>query len=171
MVEEEDVGSSGCPRFCSGFPWEKQQRAGDLEMALTKRLLVWLGETTSQALLLSLLLSGLFGHDQYTFGRGLVIYAGEILIMFTVTGYVLTTAIARAMWRRDGSRFYPLVCTALFVIHFELLNVGIGGAFAPPDRRTVLAVGSIAAFLTTLAGTLVLRQRTAVKSNQFRLQL
>jgi len=117
-------------------------------------------ETGSQALLLALLLTGLFGHDQYNFGRGLMIYAGEILMMFFLTGYLLTTAIARAIWKGQSSWRYPLLCTILFVLHFELLNVGIGGAFAPRDRRIILITGAVAAFLITLGGTLALRRWT-----------
>ena len=130
-------------------------------MALAKRLLLSLAETSSQALLLALLLIRLFGHDQYSFGGGLAIYAGEIVIMFCVTGYVLTTAIARAIWKGDSSRFYPLLCTVLFVLHFELLNVGLGGAFALPDRRIVVIAGAAAAFVTTLTGTIAIRRWTA----------
>ncbi len=127
-------------------------------MALAKRLLLSLAETCSQALLLGLLLIRLFGHDKYSFVGGLAIYAGEILLMFCVTGYVLTTVIARAIWKGDSSRFYPLLCTVLFVIHFEVLNVGLGGAFPPSDRPIVVIAGAAAAFATTLAGTLLSRK-------------
>jgi hypothetical protein len=130
-------------------------------MALAKRLLRWLAEIVSQALLLALLLAGLFGHDQFSFGRGVLIYAGWIFIMFCVTGYALTTAIARGVWTGESSKFYPILSTVLFVLHFELLNVGIGGAFAPPDRRMVVIVGAITAFVTTLAGTLLARKSQA----------
>jgi len=128
------------------------------EMTLAKRLLLWLAEIVSQALLLALLLAGLFGHDQFSFGRGVVIYAGWIFIMFCVTGYALTTAIARAIWKGESSKFYPLLSVVLFVVHFELLNVGIGGAFAPPDRRMVVIAGVAVAFLTTLGGRLLSRK-------------
>jgi hypothetical protein len=137
-------------------------------MVLGKRLLLWFTETGLQVLLLALLLTGLFGHDQYSFGRGLVVYAGEILIMFCVTGYLLTTIIARAIWSGTHSWLYPFLCTVLFVLHFELLNIGIGGAFAPSDRRTILIAAAIVAFLITLVGTLVLRPWTAVNSTYSR---
>lgn len=127
-------------------------------MLIAKRLLLWLAEIISQALLLALLLAGLFGHDQFSFGRGVVIYASWIFIMFCVTGYALTTAIARAVWRGESSKFYPILTAVLFVLHFELLNVGIGGAFAPPDRRTVVIAGAVTAFVTALAGTLLSRR-------------
>jgi hypothetical protein len=130
-------------------------------MPILKRLAVWSIEISLQAILLGLLLIGLYGHDQYTFGRGLLIYADSTLVMFFTTGYLLTTAISRTFWKARKLLPYSVIAMTLFILHFELLNIGIGGAFAPPDRVRVIVVGSCAALLTTLAGTSVLRRWTA----------
>lgn len=127
-------------------------------MRILKRLAIWLMEVGLQAVLLGLLLIGLYGHDKFRFGRDLLVYTDSILVMFFLTGYLLTTAILRVLWKGRTFWLYPVIAMALFLFHFELLNLGIGGAFAPPDRTRVLLAGMCAAAITTLCGTLVLQR-------------
>jgi hypothetical protein len=127
-------------------------------MRILKRLAVWLLEVGLQAILLGILLIGLYGYGKASFARSLMILVDSIFVMFLLTGYLLTTAISRAAWKGRTIWQYSIVAAVLFISHFELLNVGLGGAFAPPDRKIVLITGTVIAFLTTLVGTIVLRQ-------------
>ena len=129
-------------------------------MQLIGRLTVWAIEVVLQAVLIGLLLVWLFGHDRYSLARGLLIYIDSILVMFFLTGYLLTTAISRALWRGHIPWIYSVIATALFTFHFELLNFGIGGAFESRDRARILFIGAFFAFLTTLSGSAVLLRWT-----------
>lgn len=131
---------------------------------LLKRLAIWAAEIISQAVLIGLLLIGLFGHDQHALGKDLLGYAGLILIMFFLTGYLATTAIARAVWRWRKPWLYSLIASALFLIHFEVLSIAVGGAYTPRDRVRIQMAGVCIAFLSTLAGTAVLQRWTVDKS-------
>jgi hypothetical protein len=67
-----------------------------------------------------------------------------------MTGYLLTTAISRAVWKGRTLWLYSTLAVVLFILHFELLNVGIGCAFAPIDRLRIILAGICAAAITTL---------------------
>jgi hypothetical protein len=127
-------------------------------MLILKRLAVWLAEVSLQSVLLGLLLIVLYGDDQHAFGRGLLIYTISTLTMFFTSGYLITTAISRVVWKGQTFWLYSVVATALFILHFELLNLGLGGAFEPRDRIRIIVAGACAAWVTTLAGTFVLRR-------------
>jgi len=128
-------------------------------MLIIKRLAVWFVETSSEVLLLSFVLAVLLGgYDQHAFLRGLSAYAAGIVLMFVTTGYLLTTIVARALWRGRTLWSYPAVATALFLIHFEIMNVGLRGAFEPSDRVRIRTAGACIAFVCTFAGTFVLRK-------------
>jgi hypothetical protein len=122
------------------------------------RLLVWLAEIVSQAFLLSLLLLCMSGYDKFHFLRQLTLLTLLIFWFFCLSGYAVTTALARAFWKGKTSWRYPLLGTLLFVVHFEFFNISMGGVFPPPERRMMLIVGIVSAFLTTSAGTLFLRK-------------
>lgn len=127
-------------------------------MLILKRLIIWAAEVITQATMLGLILIGLHGYDQHAFGKSVLTYATWILIIFFTTGYLATTAISRAIWRWNKQWFYPAVATALFLIHFEVLNLGVGGAFEPRDRVRIRVAGAFIAFLTTLLGTGILQK-------------
>jgi hypothetical protein len=127
-----------------------------------KRLTIWAAEIISQAVLIGLLLIGLFGYDQHAFGKELLGYTGLIFIMFFLTGYLATTAIARAVWRWRRPWLYSVIASALFLIHFEVLSIDVGGAYEPRDRVRIRLAGACIAFLSTLAGTAVLQRWTGI---------
>jgi hypothetical protein len=135
---------------------------------LLKRLAIWAAEIISQAVLIGLLLIGLFGYDQHAFGKDLLGYAGLILIMFFLTGYLATTAIARAVWRWRRPWLYSVIASALFLIHFEVLSISVGGAYPPRDRVRIRMAGACIAFLSTLAGTAVLQRWTGITGERSR---
>jgi hypothetical protein len=126
-------------------------------MLALRRLAVWFVETSSEVLLLGLALTVLFGHDQHAFLKDLSIYSSGIVLLFFTTGYLLTTIVIRAIWRGRTLWSYPAIATVLFFVHFEIMNVVLGGAFAPPDRIRIRVAGACIAFACTLAGTLALR--------------
>lgn len=133
---------------------------------LLKRLTIWAAEIISQAVLIGLLLIGLFGYDQHAFGRDLLGLTGLILIMFFMTGYLATTAIARAVWKVRRPWLYSVIASALFLIHFEVLSIAVGGAYAPRDRVRIRMAGACIAFLSTLAGTAALQRWTGITEEQ-----
>jgi hypothetical protein len=127
-------------------------------MLILKRLTIWAAEIISQAVLLGLLLIALLGFDRHAFGKSLLIYANAILVMFFLTGYLVTTGISRAVWRGRRPWLYSAVATVLFLIHFEVLSISVGSAFEPRDRVRIWMTGACIAFLSTLAGTAVLQK-------------
>jgi hypothetical protein len=135
-----------------------QQKA--IGMLILKRLSVWALETALQALLLSLVLIGLFGYDSHEFGKTLLICTTWIVIMFFSTGYLFSTVLFRAFWRGRGLWLYSAIATLLFLIHFEILNVGVGvgGAFNPPERLRIRAAGVCIVFACTFVGSYFLRK-------------
>ena len=132
-------------------------------MLILKRLCVWFVETVTEALLLGIVLAVLLGHDQNAFVKDVLIYSTAISYMFLVTGYLLSTAVVRALWRGQTLWSYPAIATALFFIHFEIMNVGVEGAFHPKDRLPICVAGACITVASTLAGTLILRKWAAVR--------
>ena len=128
---------------------------------IAKRLVVWFVETSSVALLLGLVLAVLLGYDQHAFLKDVSIYAAGIALLFLSTGYLLTTIVVRTLWRGRPLWSYSAIATALFLFHFEIMNVSLGGAFDPSDRVRIRAAGACIAFACTFGGTLVLRKWAA----------
>lgn len=134
---------------------------------MKKRLLVWFIETISEVLLLGVVLALVLGHDSNEFIKDMGVYASGVTLMFFTTGYLLSTVVVRALWRGQSRRFYPVVALVLFFMHFEILNLGAGGAFQPSDRLRVRVAGTFVVFACTLAGTVALG-KLAVTQDQVR---
>ena len=132
---------------------------------MMKRIAVWFIQVASEVLLLGLVLTLLFGHDQHAFLKDVLIYSSGIGLLFFSTGYLLTTIVARAVLRGRGWLLYPAIATALFFIHFEIMNVSLGGAFEPSTRLRVRMAGACIVFVCTFLGTLALRRWTLARSN------
>ena len=96
-------------------------------MLILRRLTVWLIEMTSEVLFLGVVLAVLLGHDQNVFLRDVLIYSAGITLLFFTTGYFFSTITVRAIWRGQALWSYPAIATVLFFIHFEIMNVGVGG--------------------------------------------
>lgn len=123
-----------------------------------KRLLIWLVEALFEALLLGSVLASLLGHDEHEYLKDAFIYASCISIMFFTTGYLLTTLLSRMFWKIRQWWSYPLMAAGLFLIHFQIMSVGLGGAFDPRDRGRIRAVGMCIALLCTTGGSFILRK-------------
>jgi hypothetical protein len=112
-------------------------------MRTLKRLLVWFLETSLEGALLAVVLVSLFGCDQHAYGRCLAVNFVWIGTMFFSTGYLLSTGIARAIWRGRGMWIYSVVATVLFFIHFEILNYAAGGCIRSGKTFRDPSCGSI----------------------------
>lgn len=126
-------------------------------MHFLKRLVVWLVEVAIEALSLGLFLVVIFGHDPHSLGKDVLFFAVAIAWMFFMTGYLLTTAISRVLWKHSRLWTYPVLAMALFLIHFEILSAGVGGAFAPSDRLRIRLAGAFIVFACTFAGSWAIR--------------
>jgi hypothetical protein len=76
--------------------------------------------------------------------------------MFLMAGYLLTTLITRLFWRGQEWWGYSLAAAGLFIVHFEIMNVGVGGAFDVAERWSIRLFGISAALGCTLGGTTLL---------------
>src|ERR1700679_2601440 len=108
-------------------------------MLILRRLAVWVLETSVEALLLGILLAFRLGFDRHALMRDSLIYSVDVAVFFFTTGYLVTTLVARALWRGQRiARWYPVVASVLFFIHFEIMNRSWGWVFAPADMRVIL---------------------------------
>lgn len=123
-----------------------------------KRLTIWLFEIALEVVLLGVVLAVVLGHDQNAFIKDVFLYGSGILLLFFTTGYLFTTAIVRAFWKGKSAWLYPCVGVALFFLHFEIMNVGMGGAFEPTDRFRIRIAGAVIVLICTIIGTLLLRR-------------
>ena len=96
-------------------------------MLILKRLSIWFIETLFEVLFLGVLLAVLFGYDYNALIKSVLTLSIAISYMFLVTGYLLSTAVVRALWRGQTLWSYPAVAAVLFFIHFEIMNFGVGG--------------------------------------------
>ncbi|MDP9113202.1 MAG: hypothetical protein M3O20_05915 [Acidobacteriota bacterium] len=124
---------------------------------ILKRLAIWLFEMALQAVMLGLFLIASH-YDEHAFGKDFLFYVNMIALLFFTTGYLVSTAIVRAIWKGRGVWSHPTIVAALFLIHFEILNVGAGGAFEPPERLRLRIAGTCIAFASALVGGWLLRK-------------
>jgi len=131
---------------------------------IMKRLAVWLFEMALQAVMLGLFLIVSHWSDEDAFGKDLLFFFETTVLLFFTTGYVFSTAIFRAIWRGRGTWLHPAIMAALFLIHFEILNIRAGGSFEPPERLRLRVAGTCIAFGCALVGGLLLRKWTQAGS-------
>jgi hypothetical protein len=128
-----------------------------------KRFLIWLVESSSEAVLTGTLLL-IVAHIEF---RGqnlrnhrpvhdLLAMSVAVTMMFFSTGYLLTTIIGRLFLKPERKLLYPSIASTLYVIHFEILSVATGGAFEPWERWIIRVVGACIAFTCTLGGNQIL---------------
>jgi hypothetical protein len=135
-------------------------------MLILKRLAVWFVETSSEVVLLGLVLTVLLGHDQNAFLKDLSIYSSGIILLFVTTGYLLSTIVVRSVWRGRTLWSYPAIATVHFFIHFEIMNAGLGGAFEPSPRARIRAAGACIVFACTFVGGWFLQRWVKIGSTE-----
>ncbi len=128
---------------------------------MIKRVVVWFIETLSEILLLGIVLALLLGHDPGAFFKDLSAYSSGVALLFFTTGYLFTTLLVRAIWNGQALWIYPTIATGLYFLHFEIMNVSLHGAFAPPDRLRIRVAGACIVLACTFAGTWLLRRSAA----------
>jgi hypothetical protein len=138
----------------------RRQRKEAGRMLILKRLAIWLLEVVLEAFLLSVVLVCLLGDDQHKYAKDLTVSFVWIGSMFFSTGYLFTTAIARAVWRGRTVLLYPVVAVLLFLVHFEILNYSAGGVFDIQKRVVIRVAGVCIVLACTFAGNLTLRKWT-----------
>jgi len=140
-------------------------------MLILKRLAIWFLETLLEALFLAVVLVSLFGCDQHAYGKCIGVSFVWIGTMFFSTGYLLTTAIARAVWRGMVVWLYSIVALVLFLIHFEILNHATGGMYDAPKRIVLRIAGGCIVLACTFVGTLLLRRWTLANCERFEIRI
>ena len=135
------------------------------------RVAIWFLEIAAEALLLGIFIVVWMTIQDGDVDASLVkapfILAFAILWMFLITGYLLTTFIARVVWRGQSLWLYPCLAGLLFFIHFEIMNYGVGGAFDRKDRFVIRMVGISITLICTFAGSLQLRRMTPAWYERF----
>ena len=133
---------------------------------MMKRIAVWFIETLSEALLLGVALALLLGYDPHEFLKAVSIYSAGIIMVSVSSGYLITTIIARAVWKGRTLWSYSVIAIVLFFTHFEIINLalGPGGAFEPSLRLRVRVAGACIVCVCTVAGTFALRKWTPTRS-------
>jgi hypothetical protein len=79
-------------------------------------------------------------------------WAGVLIFMLGF-GFVFTTAIVAMIWRSQRLWLYPVLATALFLIHFHFAYP-IGG---DPPPKGLRELGACIVLACTFAGNLLLR--------------
>lgn len=127
-------------------------------MLILKRLSVWFVETGFEVLLLGLAIIGMFGYDQHDFGKSLGLAVGAIMLLSFTTGYLLTTAAARAAWGSRKLWSYSVVAIMLFLVHSGIFFLVSGADRHDLKNLSVLLAGCCVVFACTFIGSLVLRR-------------
>jgi len=122
-----------------------------------KRMVVWLLEAASQVLLVGLFLVMQGGPSDSGLLYDLDFEMRAVTVVFFSTGYFFTTLIGRLFWSTRRVWFYSPAAAALFVIHSQLLFLGLRG-WGLGQRLVVQTAGALIAIGTTLAGSYMLRR-------------
>jgi hypothetical protein len=128
---------------------------------MRKQLTVWLLETACESLLVSVLLIVLSIHNgpsQLGLVRDLAFGFFAILLVFCTTGYVLTAALAAALWRNGQSAWvYPTLVAVLFSVHLQIL-FSVASGWTTTERLPIRIAGPAIAFGCTFLGGTFLRK-------------
>jgi len=129
--------------------------------SVRERLVVWMIEMIVQVLAFCLLVILVEARGRAFGISDIVVGCIAVLYIFIVSGYMVTTLVARLLLMRQNLLLSPAWATALFLIHFEVLNRLIlpSGAAGPHDRTIIRLVGVCITCLTAVAGSIKLRQR------------
>ena len=131
-------------------------------METQKRITVWFLETASEALLISVLLIILSGFSLISFISGLALGFFGTLHFFFITGYLFTTAIADALWRKKRIWVYPSIVSILFSTHLQIAFWMTGG-WTSAEKLPVRIAGPCIVFACTFAGSSFLLKRQTEK--------
>jgi hypothetical protein len=91
--------------------------------------------------------------------RTLIGIALFVLIEFTMTGYLVTTALASVFLRSRAWFLYPIASAALYLIHSEAFFVAVGNKMFDKSNARIQVLGACITFACTFAGSRVLSRR------------
>jgi len=118
-----------------------------------KRLVVWLIETLSEALLLGISVAYLFHQSP----RMMAMFVFGTLISFMFpTGYLLTTLVLRLAWRNPKPALYSAASAGLFIAHLQVFFLVMGPS--SDDKLPTEAAGICIVFACTFLGGWLLRK-------------
>lgn len=126
-------------------------------IVVLKRLAIWFVETAFEAILLALSLVVSYGPDQYGFARDTWFFLAGIGFFSFTAGYLLTTAVARVLWRGRGLLPYSILASLLLVVHVEIL-FHVANGWTPGERMRVRFTGLCVVLACTLCGSYFLRK-------------
>ncbi len=91
-------------------------------------------------------------HNPFVAIAGFLIVVPIVLFYFGVTGYLFTTAYAAVKLRGQTKWFYPRTVAILYLIHSQVLLVGVGNR--PLSVTTLISIsGACIAFVCAYAGS------------------
>src|SRR5262245_61133583 len=130
-------------------------------MLILKRLAVWLIETVTEAVLLSLFMNTWWGYSD-PLKRGFLFllfgWAWAILTVFMLgSGYLITTAILRIAWKSQTLWTYSAASAVLVIAHLQIFYF-VAGGWETYIRLTVQAASACIVFACTFIGGWILQK-------------
>ena len=118
-------------------------------MQTADRLVAWLLETLCIAIGTSLFMgvlelthdwkSSLEPHNPLLALAGFLVLVPIVIFYFGLTGYLFTTAYAAVKLRTKAKWLYPSTAAILYIIHSQVLFLGMGNTLI--SRNTIISVG------------------------------
>ncbi len=87
-----------------------------------------------------------------------------VLIEFAMTGYLVTTLIARFALRGNRQQLYPYISALLYLLHSSIFFIALGYSLLERGNLAIQLGGSLVTFACTWLGNLLLSP-TAEKLN------
>ena len=126
-------------------------------MLLLKRVVIWVGETVSESVLLMIFLTSLWwrlrGSESLVDMLKLWFFWSLFLFMVS-SGYLVTTALFGVILRSSIPWVYPAIAATLFVVHVQFFPNG----WDPGTRLPVQAGGACIVFACCYGGNWCLKK-------------
>jgi hypothetical protein len=126
------------------------------------RLVAWLLETICEAVGTCLIWGIVFvagntdpylhPHNPFFAVFDFLVLVPVVLLYFGITGYVFTTAFAAVRWRGNGKWFYPIIAALLYILHSQILFLGLNGLHEPLELVLISIFGACITFGCAAAG-------------------
>jgi uncharacterized membrane protein len=126
-------------------------------MQPVRRIFAWAMEMLLQAILLIVFLGFIDHVDIMSAPKDFAKVTIGALIFFGISGYAVTTLLARLLWRVKALWSYPVAASVLFLFHFQLLNFMSSSGLQDAHGRMLTRIfGVCLVFLITLLGSALL---------------
>jgi hypothetical protein len=132
-------------------------------MRVIMRITTWAIEMLVQAVLLTIFIISISHVDSHVSPKDVLFLVVSVLIYFGLSGYTVTTLVARILLSDNRVWIYSIVAPMLFLIHFEFVNRMVAEGFMDPHNRVLMRViGSFLVLVVTIAGSFALKKTTAL---------